>query len=125
VAAVAEQEIAAGVASGAARAIREGFVPPGELSMALQDAARDLTTQLVGEWGAGELPPGMQALGGELLTMALAARAEVGGIDAAYQQVRSLSGAVWEWLKDFIDGPRWNPAALESGGVTTRIDDPA
>jgi hypothetical protein len=105
-----ERAILIGVVRGTARALGENFVAENTIEQ-LQNAGRQVTIQLVDQWDDGELPPGMQALGAELLTLAIAARAERVGMDEAVDTMLRVGGSIWRWIKDFIDGPRWDPNA--------------
>lgn len=102
--------ISIGTLRGAEQALQSEFVGPESIDE-VQKVGRDVTADLVREWTDGELAPGLQTLGAELLTMAVAARLErvhsVGG--DVYGEVRQAGGDIWTKIKEIIDGERWFP----------------
>jgi hypothetical protein len=102
--------ISVGTLRGAEQALQSEFVGPESLDE-VQKLGHDVTADLVREWGDGDLAPGLQALGAELLTMSVAARLERardGGGDV-YGEVREAGGDIWTKIKEIIDGDRWFP----------------
>ena len=102
--------ISIGTLRGAEQALQSEFVGPESLDE-VQKLGHDVTSDLVREWGDGDLAPGLQALGAELLTMSVAARLErvhSTGSDV-YGEVRQAGGDIWTKIKEIIDGDRWFP----------------
>jgi hypothetical protein len=102
--------ISIGTLRGAEQALQSEFVGPESIDE-VQKVGHDVTAGLVREWTDGDLPPGLQTLGAELLTMAAAARldrARSTGSDVS-GEVRQAGGDIWTKIKEIIDGDRWFP----------------
>jgi hypothetical protein len=105
-----EAAISIGTLRGAEQALQSEFVGPESIDE-VQKVGHDVTEDLVRVWTEGNLAPGLQTLGAELLTMSAAARLErahsTGG--DVYSEVRQAGGDIWTKIKEIIDGDRWFP----------------
>ncbi len=100
--------ISIGTLRGAEQALQSDFVGSESLDE-VQKLGHDVTADLVREWTDGDLAPGLQALGAELLTMSVAARLERSRGGDVYSEVREAGSDIWTKIREIIDGDRWFP----------------